>query len=165
MNWEERYIKEAFKIKFWERGNNWNKLLKDSPYQNMSEPEPSFKILGPSYNCSLCGQSKGPEDVFKDKGNRFYCKSHYELPKVDTFNVRDNTGNIVSEGVDTKEISKKKRKEVSKSYEKDKKEKSVTYIIDSDKVFDLSERGGDRFPVYANFKERYAINPIVDWKS
>ena len=157
MNWEERYTKEAFKIKFWERGDNWNKLLKDSPYQNLSEPEPSFKILGPSYNCSLCGQSKGPEDVFKDKSDRFYCKSHYELPKVDTFNVKNDRGEVFSEGEDTREISKKKRKEIGKAYKKDKKnkEKSVTYKIDSDDVFDLASRNADRFPLYASFDKRY----------
>jgi len=111
MNWEERYVKEAFKIKFWERGDNWNKLLKESPYQNLSEPAPSFKVLGPSYRCELCGQHKEPEDLFKDKNSYYYCRSHYSIPKANTFSVQNSRGEVVSEGKDTKKIQEQARQE------------------------------------------------------
>ena len=154
MNWEERYVKEAFKIKFWERGDNWNKLLKDSPYQNLSEPAPSFTIIEPGYQCELCGAKKHPEDVFRDKNNdNYYCKSHYSLPKVDTFNVKDNSGNIVGKGKDTREISLRVREQTGKLYQLDKKRKEKELKSNQPKEYEK--------PLEAIFASRYAASKRV----
>jgi hypothetical protein len=124
MNWEERYIKEAFNIKFWERGDDWSKMLKNSPYQNLSDPAPSFTILEKPYQCELCGTKQYAENVFKDsKNGNYYCKSHYIIPKVNTYNVINDMGETVSKGKDTREISRKVREQTGKLYNLDKKRK------------------------------------------
>ena len=124
MNWEERYVKEAFKIKFWEREDDWGKMLKDSPYKNLSDPTPSFTILDKPYQCELCGTKQYAENVFKDsKNDNYYCKSHYLIPKVNTYNVRNDMGETISKGKDTKEISRKVRDQTAKLYNLDNKRK------------------------------------------
>jgi hypothetical protein len=151
MNWEERYIKEAFKVKFWERGDNWNKLLKDSPYQNLSNPAPSFTILEPGYQCSLCGTNKYAEDVFKDRSSdNYYCKSHYDAPKVDTYVIKNPQGEKVSEGKDTREISRKVREQTAKLYNLDKKRKEK-------ELKNKSTETRYEKPLEAMFASRYAI--------
>ena len=150
MNWEERYVKEAFKIKFWEREDDWGKMLKDSPYKNLSDPAPSFTILEPPYQCELCGTKKYADDVFRDRGSdRFYCKSHYDKPKVDTYNIRNQQGETVGKGKDTREISRKVREQTGKLYQLDKKRKEK-----EEKKRQLKDFTQDTRPLDAIFASR-----------
>ena len=165
VDWSIRYAseKEAFKIKFWDREDNWNKLLKNSPYQNVAEPAPSFTILEPQYQCELCGTKRYPENVFRDRSSGYYyCKSHYDTPKVDTYRVINQQGDITGQGNDTKEISKKKRKEVSKVYnsEKKRKEKEEKRKVNNSGLKDFSK---DTRPLDAIFAKRYAARKICPW--